>query len=127
MGSADLQQRCGGESELVDVLRECRPIAFRLRLARKAAGLSRCAMATALKISRRRYAEMEVTGAIPDSLLAAICVITRCSATYLLDGKLFIPHREIYIQHDNIAGRLNLCGGPCSVGGYWCVAQCVGD
>lgn len=102
-------------------------VAYRLKLARTGAGLTKGEMAKALNVGRRKYAEIEKSGAIPLHLMTAICVATRCSSEYLLHGKRTRQCDHTVILHNNVTVRLNPCGAPCTAGQFWCQEGCLAD
>jgi hypothetical protein len=84
-------------------------------------------MAKAIGVSRCKYAGIEKSGIIPLKLMIAICVATRCSATYLLHGRRTKQSEHTIIQHGSVTVRLNPCGAPCTAGQFWCQEGCLAD
>lgn len=108
---------------MTDQMQPCAS-AHRLRLARRAAGLTRSQLARALGIPRRQYLAYEEGAPLPPHLLSALCALTRCSRQYFLTGEHFSPHQTVFHADGNLAVRLNLCGAPCTVGQSWCTEGC---
>lgn len=75
---------------------------FRLRRARRIAGLSTGNIAKRLGISRTVYKAFERRGDLPISHVAAFCTVTGCSPQYLLTGEPFLvalPSRADQLTH----------------------------
>jgi transcriptional regulator with XRE-family HTH domain len=108
---------------MIDTLQPC-AFARRLRLARRAAGYSKSRLARALKIPRRVYVAYEAGAPFPESLMPALCVLTRCAARYFTTGAKFEQHQVVFHADGNVAVRLNLCGAPCTIGTGWCTEAC---
>ncbi len=71
---------------------------FRVRAARKTAGMSSRAVSDALGITRSRYRTYERDELLPLNLVATFCATVRCSPLYLLTGEVHVP--EIHVLED---------------------------
>lgn len=71
---------------------------FRVRAARKTAGLSAKEVADALGIPRSSYRRYERTALLPLSHVVTFCATVRCSPFYLMTGE---PHHaQLYVLED---------------------------
>ncbi len=104
---------------------KARSIARRVRLARRAAGISRRQAAKALGIPRGAYACFERSLIMPGGLLVKFCALTRVSPEYLLRGEQFDPHQSKVLRSGNLVTKLNMCGAPCPYGHFWCDERCL--
>jgi transcriptional regulator with XRE-family HTH domain len=68
---------------------------YRVRAARKSAGLSTRAVADALGIPRSAYRSFERTELLPLNHVATFCATVHCSPLYLLTGEVHTPQLHV--------------------------------
>lgn len=71
---------------------------YRVRAARKTAGLSSREISDALGITRSTYRSFERTALLPINHIATFCATVHCSPLYLLTGEVHVPQIHVLAE-----------------------------